>query len=83
MSGQIYLTDLLHVIQNCSDKLNFYLFADDTIIFYADKNLRVLEQTVNTKLHRLYNWLTSNKSTLKIKKKQLCHISPLSKETYI
>ena len=40
----LYIND----IQNCSDKLNFYLFADDTNILYADKNLRVLEQTVNT-----------------------------------
>ena len=52
----LYIND----IQNCSDKLNFYLFADDTNILYADKNLRVLEQTVNTELHKLYklyNWL--------------------------
>ena len=60
----LYIND----IQNCSDKLNFYLFADDTNILYADKNLRVLEQTVNTELHKLYNWLTSNKLTLNIKK---------------
>ena len=49
----LYIND----IQNCSDKLNFYLFADDTNILYADKNLSVLEQTVNTELHKLYNWL--------------------------
>ena len=48
---------LLYIPQNCSDKLNFYMFADDINILYADKNLSVLEQTVNTELHKLYNWL--------------------------
>ena len=30
-----------------SDKLKFYLFADETNILYADKNLEAVEQTVN------------------------------------
>lgn len=52
----LYIND----IQNCSDKLNFYLFTDDTNILYANKNLSGLQQTVNTELHKLYklyNWL--------------------------
>ena len=72
---------LLYIPQNCSDKLNFYLFTDDTNILYANKNLSGLQQTVNTELHKLYTWLTSNKLTLNIKKSNFCHISPLSKET--
>ena len=32
------------------DKLNFYLFADDTNILYANKNLKSLEQIVNQEL---------------------------------
>ena len=37
---------LLHVnnINNCSSKLNFFLFADENNIF-SDKNLRTLEMT--------------------------------------
>ena len=30
------------------DKLKFYLFADDTNILYAGRNLKAVEQTVNT-----------------------------------
>ena len=58
--GPLLFLLYINHIQNCSDKLNFYLFADDTNILYADKNLSVLEQTVNTELHKLYklyNWL--------------------------
>ena len=32
----IYIND----IRTSSDKLSFYLFADDTILLYADKNLK-------------------------------------------
>ena len=47
-----------------NDKLKFYLFADDTNVLYADKNIKFLELTVNRELHNLCNWLTSNKLTL-------------------
>ena len=71
----LYVND----IHRCSNKLRFYLFADDTNILYADKNLKDLETTVNNELQNLYNWLTANKLTLNIKKIQLCNISSLPK----
>ena len=39
------------------EKLKFFLFADDTNILYADKNLRSLELIVNQGLCKLYDWL--------------------------
>ena len=39
----IYIND----IQESSDKLKLFLFADDTNGLYADKNLKSLESTVN------------------------------------
>ena len=40
---------LLHVndIHRSSDKVAFYLFADNINLLYADKNLRTLELVVN------------------------------------
>ena len=49
----IYIND----ISNSSDKLKFYLFADDTNLLYADKNLKSLESTVNAEIFRVYDWL--------------------------
>lgn len=72
----IYIND----IQNCSDKLKFYLFADDTNILYADKNIKSLELTVNRELQNLYNWLTSNKLTLNIKKCNYIIFHPYQKK---
>ena len=60
----LYVND----IHRCSNKLRFYLFADDTNILYADKKLKNLETTVNNELQNLSNWLTANKLTLNIKK---------------
>ena len=53
---------------NSSDKLKFYLFADDANLLYADKNLKLLESTVDTEIFRGYNWLIANKLSLNIKK---------------
>ena len=68
----IYIND----IQECSEKLKFFLFADDTNILYADKNLRSLELTVNQELCKLYDWLTANKLTLNVKKTNFVIFSP-------
>ena len=75
----IYIND----IQECSEKLKFFLFADDTSILYADKNLRSLELIVNQELCKLYDWLTANKLTLNIKKSNFVIFSPVQrKSTY-
>ena len=60
----LYIND----IHTCCDTFNFYLFADDTNILYANKNLRSVEATVNSELKKLYLWLVSNKLTLNTKK---------------
>ena len=72
----LYVND----IQNCSNKLNFYLFADDTNMLYSDKNLKSLEKPVNTELNGLYYWLTANKLTLNIKKSNFVIFWPNQKK---
>ena len=46
----------------------FYLFADDTNLLNADKNLKSLEKMVNNELVRVSDWLNANKLTLNAKK---------------
>ena len=38
------------------EKLDFFLFADDTNLSYADKSLRSLEVTTNQELRNASNW---------------------------
>ena len=44
-------------VQESSDKLSFYLFADDTNILFANKNLKSFKFDVNHKLNKVYDWL--------------------------
>ena len=52
----LYVNDIHH----CSNKLKFLLFADNNVV-YPVKNLKTLDSIVNTALHNLFNWWTSNK----------------------
>ena len=61
-------------IQYSSDKINFYLFADDTNILYADKDIKSLETLVNSELRKVCNWLTANRLTLNIDKSNLYYV---------
>ena len=61
---------LLYVNDLCtsSDKLPFYLFADDTNLLYSDKDINSLERVVNVKLSKVQEWLVANKLTFNAKK---------------
>ena len=78
--GPLLFLPYINDIYVSSDKLNFYLFADDTKILYANKNLKSLEQIVHQELCNLYIWLTANKLTLNVKKDKFCNFLPCSKK---
>ena len=71
----IYMND----IQYSSTKFKFFLFADDTNILYANKNLRTLETVINTELASVYECLTANRLTLNIKKSNYVIFRPYQK----
>ena len=60
----IYINDL----PNVSDKLKFFLFADDTNIYYESDNLQSLEHVVNQELKSLSLWLNLNRLALNVSK---------------
>ena len=72
----IYIND----IHTCSNKLSFYLFADDTNLLYADKNLKYLESSVNTELQNVCDWLNAKKLTLNTKKWNFVVFRPKQKK---
>ena len=71
----LYIND----ISCLSNQLNFFLFADDTNLLYADKNLRLLEVTVNKELTSVCNWLMANKLSLNTKKSNFVNFRPYQK----
>ena len=60
----LYINDL----PNISSKLNFFLFADDTNIYYESDNLKTLEKVLNTELKKLSQWLHVNRLALNVSK---------------
>ena len=71
----IYINDL----PNISKKLDLYLFADDTNIYYEDKSLENLEIRVNKELKNLYLWLSVNRLVLNIEKTNFVIFHPFNK----
>ena len=71
----LYVND----IYSSSNKLNFYLFADDTNILYSHKNLKSLENVMNFELNNVFQWLTSNKLTLNLNKSNFVIFRPYQK----
>ena len=60
----MYINDL----PNSSTKLTFYLFADDTNIYYESHCLYKLQKVVNKELKLVKKWLDANKLALNVEK---------------
>ena len=60
----LYINDL----PNISEKLQFFLFADDTNIYYESNDLKEIEKTVNDELKKLTLWLNVNRLALNVGK---------------
>ena len=60
----LYINDMHKV----SDLLHFIIFADDTNIFYLDKNPIRLVNTLNAELEKLTEWFKINKLSLNVGK---------------
>ena len=71
----IYINDL----PNISKKLKFFLFADDTNIYYEADNLKTLERVVNNELQWLNHWLNVNRLSLNISKTNFVIFHPFNK----
>ena len=71
----IYIND----IPNVSQKLQFFLFADDTNIYYEASTIEEIENVLNTELDELYKWLCANRLSLNISKTNYLVFHPYNK----
>ena len=71
----IYINDL----PNISKILNFYLFADDTNIYFEAETPEKLEWVVNKELKELHTWLIVNRLSLNIDKTNFVVFHPYNK----
>ena len=75
----LYINDL----PNVSNKLMFYLFADDTNIYFESKSLSQLEKVVNEELKHLSLWLKVNRLALNIQKTNFLVFRSPQKSMYL
>ena len=58
----VYINDL----PNISEDLQFYLFGDDTNIYYAAESIKKLETVINKELRKLNTWPIVHRLSLNI-----------------
>ena len=63
----IVINDIVEEIKKCK----ISLYADDTVVFTADKDSKIIEKTLSTELNNITNGLTSNNFILWLKKAEI------------
>jgi hypothetical protein len=71
----LYINDF----HECSDLFDFHHFADDSNLFYENKNISVLEYKINKELDNIHVWLCANKLSLNIEKSNFVIFHPYQK----
>ena len=71
----VYINDII----NASNYFSIRLFADDTSLTVADKDLDLLLQLINSELPAIYEWLCSNRLTLHLNKTKYLVFQPRQK----
>ena len=66
--GPLLFLIFINDMPNASKKLKFYLFADDTSIYYESETLNEMITRVNKELKLVKKWLNANKLFLNIEK---------------
>ena len=72
--GPLLFLIFINDLPNCC-KLDVTLFADDTFLSLASKNIRQLRKEMGKELDKVYKWLVLNKLTLNISKSKYMLIS--------
>ena len=75
----LYIND----IPNCSDKLSFRIFADDTNIFASSSNASELQKLINQELSKVKEWCDLNELSINLKKTNYMIIKSPKKKTNI
>ena len=76
--GPLLFLVFINDLPNCCN-LDVTLFADDTSLSLASKNLALIKKQMNKELKNVFDWLVDNKLTLNISKSKYMLISKTKK----
>ena len=68
----LYINDL----SNISNQFEFFLFADDTNIYFEENNLEKIQDVMNKGLKQLREWQIANRLALNVSKTNFAIFSP-------
>ena len=63
-TGTIIIFTFINDLPNVSKHLTFYLFADDTNIYFESSDLSYIQKIVNRELRKVRKWLETNRLAL-------------------
>lgn len=66
----MHVNSMCNVVQNC----RIYMYADDTCLLYADKNLSVIESKIQEDFTQIIKWTHDNGIIMNINKTKCMHI---------
>ena len=78
--GPLLFLICINDFHNCSELLDFHLFADDASLFFKHKDINILESEINSELANVHNWLSANQLSLNIEKSNLSFFIQCKKE---
>ena len=79
--GLLFFLLFINDINNASNLLNLILFADDTNVFMAHKDLNYLSDMLNLEMDKLSIWFKANKLSLNLKKTKFMVFKPRQKHS--
>ncbi len=73
--GPLLFLPYINDMPNCSKKLSFRIFADDTNIFYSSTNIWEVESVMKEELTNIQHYCAINKLSINLKKTNFMIIS--------
>ena len=64
--GPLLFLIFVNVLKNSTKLLDAIMFADDTNLFYTNKNIKALFETVNKELYYVNEWFKAHKLSLNV-----------------
>ena len=77
--GPLLFLIYINGLPNIPNKLHFFLFADDTNIYFESDDLLKVEKIVNEELKKLNLWLNLNRLSLNVSKTNFIIFLPYNK----
>ena len=79
LKGQLLFLLCINDLPNISNQFEFFLFADDTNIYFEANNLEKIQEVMNKGLKLLREWLIANRLALNVTKTNFTIFSPPNK----